>query len=1121
MKNYILSLALICLLSFVQQNLFAQGFNSVTTPDGTNIVAVGNTGNLYRSANGGVTWTGGVNGALHQNSVVSLGNDVWIAANSGTVYKTLKTTSSVSTYNIGASLDLYSVFFTDANTGYVCGVSGTVYKSVNGGVNWSSSNSGIPAVKLNSISFRDGSNGTVVGDGGAVYVTNNAGASWSSQSSGTTNNLLKVKYFNDSLTAVGEYGTLLLNKNGSWTSVSTRIRNDIRGVAGTSMNDVHVAGGGGFIRNNKSGSTGFLNFENNPMMANITDIFYYGANNGWAVSSLNNVIIYTSNGGSSWSMPTGATVAYTWVSKPGASGNFLGNNLAHHPVKRNTLYCAFSNQVYRSMDRGETWSTVGSTMAASSTPHSLFVSPLDTNIWLVATESSPFDKIYRTSNYGVTWDTVMNRNFSNYGQPLEIDQNNPSVFYFTPDGGGFYKSVNSGATFTEISGNFPFRSPCEILVTWDSSNVIIVGDGTTGSGRGVIFRSVNGGVNWTSIDTVSTDGSETPSMCNSVLSKNLIWCTEWGGSDVYRSTDSGNDFTLHHSSGFSGWGSDICREDPSLVIIGSWGAAGALSLNAGSNWTNISTGLSGHGGGIYIPERGLVIAQQGSNIYKLNIVYTYTPLIAAIDVQPTSLGSTGVQYYPTATIFPTGTVINNNGAASATFTVTRKITPGGYSSTKTVTNLAASTSTQVTFDAWTFSSGTMYTVKDSVSISGDTNPGNDVISGTITPNVGLILNRLNEVFSGSFPPAGWTFQFTGTNYWITSVNSAYNVGTGCAEYNYYDAQSNTGSKYLVSPNFSASIAGDSLKYDWAYAPYDATSRDSLIIEFSTNGGSSYDTLVRLYGYVGATGNRSLNTRAVLTSEYQTPAVNEWQSKKWSLPVNTNKVRFRARSGFGNNLFLDNVMVSTGSAYTQFNVKLAPEGLFNGSTLSISDTVRAYLRSTVSPFNKIDSATEVINQSTLIAPFVFKNAASGTYYIQIIHRNALETWSKAGGEALTKGVTGSFDFTSLQNQTYGNNSVLVGSVWCLYSGDIGRDGAIDISDVVDIYNDLVNFESGYRTTDLNGDETIDVSDLLIAYNNSNNFVGKVTPETAPSNVQANKELMKQKMTEYKLGRSVSK
>ena len=114
MKNYLLSLVSLCILiSFsYQNNLSAQGFNSITTPDGVNIVAVGNAGKYYRSGNGGVTYSSYTAiGVPNLNSVTSVGNDVWIAGQNGNVLKTLKTTSPVTTYNVGSSNTLNSIFF--------------------------------------------------------------------------------------------------------------------------------------------------------------------------------------------------------------------------------------------------------------------------------------------------------------------------------------------------------------------------------------------------------------------------------------------------------------------------------------------------------------------------------------------------------------------------------------------------------------------------------------------------------------------------------------------------------------------------------------------------------------------------------------------------------------------------------------------------------------------------------------------------------------------------------------------------------------------------------------------------------------------------------------------------
>ncbi len=1101
MKKFILSCASYCILFTICITgiLSAQGFNSITTPDGINIIAVGNSGKIYRSASGGVTYTSSVlPGAPTLYSVTSSGNDVWIAGQNGNIVKTLKTTAPNNIYNVGSAATLNSVVFFDSNTGFTCGNGGAVYKSVNGGVNWTLSNTGIAGEKLNSISFKDENNGIIVANGGMIYVTSDGGNSWSPVLSGVSYNLLKVKYFGNDLVAVGEYGTILTNTGSGWTAVATRTKSDVRGVSGAGINEVHVCGGGGFIRNNKNSSSNFFNFEKNPMLANLSDIFFYDANKGWAVSSLNNVIIYTTNGGTTWSMPNGSSVAFNWIQKT-PSGSGIGNNLCRHPTIRDAMFVVYGKNVFRSGDRGDSWTQIG-TIAIGSRAHSFYVSPVDTNIWLAAMENTT-DCIVRSTNYGANWENVIAYDFSTYGQPLEMDQNNPSTFYFAPSnagGTGLFKSTNNGANFNLIApyNNAGINQPCDIIIMWDSSNVIYLGDDGAD-----IWKSTNTGLNWTLAKANSS--SEIPSMCNSVFDKSICYATSWGSSDVFRTTNHGDNWSIISSNSGSGWGSDLCHEDPTVVLTGNYGSQAYLTTNGGQNFFNVNTGLSGAGAGIMVTERGVLMNMQTGALFKLNIVYTDTPVLINSDVQALSVGTTGVGYFQIPTINPTGTVRNNNGAAAATFTVTRKITPGNYSSTVAVNDLAASSSTTVTFSPWTFNAGTTYTIKDSVYMNGDTDPGNDVASGTLTPYVGESITRINQGFTGTFPPANWSFVFTGTNYWQYNAASSYGVGVGSARYNFWSAPNGT-VQSMITPTFASSISGDSLEYDYAYAPY-SSSVDSLIIESSTNGGSSYSTLVQLYGKVGATGIYVLNT--VTSGGNFVPSAGQWMKKRWGLPAGTNKIKFRAVSAFGDNLYLDSIKVISGSIFTQYNVSLSPEGFYNGKTLNSRDTVKAYLRSTGSPFAVVDSSTAVIDSTTLNVPFVFRNVNTGTYYIQIIHRNSIEIWSKTGGQSITKGITGNYDFTSLQSQTYGENSVLVDTKWCLYSGDVIRDGAVDLNDVLETYNGASNFASGYVTTDLNGDRITDLSDIIIAYNNSSNFVTSITPLTPLPDIGITKERMR--------------
>ncbi len=617
--SYFLALSILILLS--NKSAFADGFNSVNTSDGSYVIAVGDAGRIFRSVNGGNTWANYTEPGVNFKSVYTLGNDVWLTVDNGKIYKSTKTTTILTAYNSGVTTSLNSIFFIDNNNGFICGDNGVVMKSVNGGTVWTPSNTGISAVKLNSVYFKDALNGIVVGDNGKVYITANGGSSWSAETVPTTNNLLDVNYLSDGIAVTGAWGTILIKPNGSaWSSVNTRTKSDIRGVTGSSVNELHVCGGGGFIRNNTGGNLIFFNFEKNPMLADLVDIVYYNST-GFAVSSLNNAVIRTTDGGATWNLPPGASVNLTWQAKPGASGNSLGDNLSPHPTNRNTLFTNFSGRTYVSRDRGNTWAQIGTQIPGGSTPHSFFVSPLDTNIFMCAIEASGGDKVARSTDYGQTWSTSITKNFSNYGEPLQMDQHNPGVYYFGPDNGGFYKSTDNGITFTDISGNYPFRSPCDILVSYEDANTIFLADGTTGSGLADLFKSTNGGVNWT-LKFSNPSSSEIPTMCNTIFQPKVSWLTNWPGGSIYKTSTSGETWELNHTNSFSGWGSYVSEEDPDVIMTGSWsGNSTSLSTDGGNTWIT-TPGLNGSGGVMIIPERGYIIGQAGSSVYKLNIQYT-------------------------------------------------------------------------------------------------------------------------------------------------------------------------------------------------------------------------------------------------------------------------------------------------------------------------------------------------------------------------------------------------------------------------------------------------------------------------------------------------------------------
>ena len=170
------------------------------------------------------------------------------------------------------------------------------------------------------------------------------------------------------------------------------------------------------------------------------------------------------------------------------------------------------------------------------------------------------------------------------------------------------------------------------------------------------------------------------------------------------------------------------------------------------------------------------------------------------------------------------------------------------------------------------------------------------------------------------------------------------------------------------------------------------------------------------------------------------------------------------------------------------IKLAIEGLYNPVTdrLRRRDSVTAFLRNANSPYQLTDSSTALIDSVSLTGFFSFKYTRNGTFYIVLKHRNSLETWSRTGGESLF-GVDNTYDFTSNVSQAYGGNMVLKGNKYCIYTGDVNKDGIIDASDFSLVEGDALSYTLGHAATDLNGDLIVDGSDFLIVDNNSHHLI----------------------------------
>ncbi|MBL6962802.1 MAG: PKD domain-containing protein [Bacteroidetes bacterium] len=302
------------------------------------------------------------------------------------------------------------------------------------------------------------------------------------------------------------------------------------------------------------------------------------------------------------------------------------SDLLIHPTNPDIMYLAssdgdaydtYSLGVLKSTDGGSSWNTTGLNwdIVYTRSIRKLIMHPANPDIILAATNAG----IYKTTNAGVNWTQTQSGGFKD----IAFKPGNPNVVYATSytasssAGGKFYRSLNGGNSFSEISGDFTGKANrLAIGVTIDDTNYVYVVASESPSsnysnrhGFLGLYRSTNGADSFVEMSTSpnllgwSSNGNDSRgqgwydlTIAVSPLNKAEVYV---GGVNIWKSTDEGVNWTLNaHWTGSGGapWvHADIHDmrfhpNNPYALYIGSDGGI-FRSLDNGNSYTDISQTL--------------------------------------------------------------------------------------------------------------------------------------------------------------------------------------------------------------------------------------------------------------------------------------------------------------------------------------------------------------------------------------------------------------------------------------------------------------------------------------------------------------------------------------------------
>jgi hypothetical protein len=909
-------------------------------PSNTNIIWVGSPGGgLWNSTNGGTSWTtntdnlaviGCTDLAIHptNNQIMYLATGDGDASDTYSV-GVLKSTNGGASWNTtglnwlvtnGRVISRLLINPVNPNTIFAATSNG-VYRSLNAGANWSQIATAVANIK--DIEYKPGDTTTIYAASTTrFYRSTNGGTTFTNITSGLPAN-----------TTVSRLAIAVTPANAAYVYV----------LAALSSDD----GFQGLYRSTDNGTT-FTTRSTSPNVLGWSSTGSDSGGQGWydlaIAASPSNADLIVVGGVNIWKSTTGGT---SWT----INGHWTGSGapyvhadihaLEFIPGSATTYFAGCDGGLFRTTTAGTGWTDLSNGLQIAQI-YRLGLSATNANLLITGWQDNGTNRWSGTA----TWTKPLGGD----GMEAAIDWSNANVQYGelyygeinrTTTGGNLTTNiVGTGGTGVDADGDWvtPY-----ILNPQKASTLIV--------GKAQAYRSVNRGTNWSALGTVSGGTGNICALAYAPSDSNYIYMAKINR--FYASTNNGTSFTdrtgtLPVASAAITYIA-VASNNPAHVWVTFSGYSAAnkvwYSADAGVTWSNYSTGLPnlpancivyqngsttdalyvGTDVGVYFRNNTATswtaynTGLPNVSVRELEIQYGVSKLRAATfgrGVWQSDLATPGTSapvadFSANRTNICIGDCINFTDLSTGAPTSWSWSFPGAATTTSTIQN-----PTNICYNT----AGTY-----NVTLTATNTNGSSPITKTAYITVsGTIALPLLEGFQSTYVPAGWALNNADADNTWAQVTNAGGFGTSTSSAmmdSYSPAATIVGTiDELVTPKYSfTGVSTAQMTFDVAYARYNATYTDSLIVYVSTNCGATWTAVYNKGGFTG------LQTAPDNSASLFVPTASQWRTETVNMTPYAGQanvsVKFTSRSGWGQALYLDNINI-TGAGTTVASVSIS-------------------------------------------------------------------------------------------------------------------------------------------------------------------------------------------------------